>query len=185
MKRNRTNTLSILTCILLSFVFLAAAQAQIKEVTVQVMGLSCPFCVKGVEKQLKKVDGVAKVSTSLKKGQVNLQYKAGATLDIDRTRKAIVKGGFTPGEMHLTAVGTVVNNGHILFMVNGTENSFLLHGDPSAGGSLSNEMAAQIEKAAEVKESLQITGKVHLHKGELPGLQVDGLQPIEKKGLDG
>ena len=50
-------------------------------------GMACPFCVYGVEKQLRKVDGVTEVETELKTGTILLTVTEGEPL----TRKQYVK----------------------------------------------------------------------------------------------
>ena len=50
-------------------------QAQIYSLSVVVEGMSCPFCVYGVEKKLKKVEGVKSVIISMKDGVATLIVK--------------------------------------------------------------------------------------------------------------
>ena len=53
------------------------AEAQVSRVTVAVDGMSCPFCAFGVEKRLKKVNGVDSVAVDLKSGLVKLTVQEG------------------------------------------------------------------------------------------------------------
>lgn len=179
-------TSSIAMCVtfaLLSGGYAGNAAAQIEKVTVKVDGLACPFCVKGIEKHLKKVDGVQQVSTSLKKGEVHLRYRDSAQFDLSSIEEAIEDGGFTPGATTLTAVGVVPKNGETFeFTTKGAENTFLLH-EPHAeklpqGKTLKQATVAKLREVATSKAKVRITGRVHSHKETLPGLSVDELNTI-------
>ncbi|MDX8403483.1 MAG: heavy-metal-associated domain-containing protein [Mariprofundaceae bacterium] len=60
---------------------------------IQVDGLSCPFCTYGLEKQLKKVDGVESVSINMKDGKAIITMQQ--HVDDNRLRQAVEKAGFT------------------------------------------------------------------------------------------
>jgi mercuric ion binding protein len=62
---------------------------------IQVDGLSCPFCTYGLEKQLKKVDGVKSVSINMKAGKTTVFLKPDANVDDKALRNAVKKAGFT------------------------------------------------------------------------------------------
>ncbi len=78
---------------------LAAGQTGSAQVFIQVKGLACPFCVQGLEKHLKKLDAVAEVHTSLKKGEAVVQLKPGRTVDENELRQAVKAAGFTAGSI--------------------------------------------------------------------------------------
>lgn len=70
------------------------------QVSAEVKGMSCPFCVSGVEKHLKKIPGVLSIKTSLKQGEVQIYFDKQAPFDAQLIRQAITKGGFTAGKIH-------------------------------------------------------------------------------------
>ena len=72
---------------------------QAETVEIDIHGMSCAFCVEGLQKQLSKLPDVAKVEVSLKLKKVRIQSK-GEELDMERVRGAIVDAGFTPLEAH-------------------------------------------------------------------------------------
>jgi len=78
---------------------LVAGEAGSTHVLIQVKGLSCPFCVQGLEKHLKKLNAVEGVSTSLKNGEAVLHLKPGRTVDENEVRQAVKKAGFTAGQI--------------------------------------------------------------------------------------
>ncbi len=97
------------------------AQAGVKSLILKVDGLACPFCAYGLEKKLKKVEGVEKLEIDIEAGKVALEVKAGIRLTaasgkeekapeglVARVRKAVREGGFTPRELAATVEGQVV-----------------------------------------------------------------------------
>jgi copper chaperone CopZ len=79
---------------------IASAQAsETQSAIIQVDGLSCPFCVYGLEKNLKKVTGVEDVDINLETGKATVLLKAGASVSDDALRKAVEKAGFTAGDI--------------------------------------------------------------------------------------
>jgi mercuric ion binding protein len=63
--------------------------------TLEVNGLGCPFCVFGIEKQLRRIDGVESISTDIKNGTVIVTVQAGVVLDEADAKQAIEDAGFT------------------------------------------------------------------------------------------
>ena len=159
-----------------------AARAQVEEVTVQVKGLACPFCVNGVEKHLKKVEGVSEVATNLKKGEARIHYKFGALFNEQRLRDAVEKGGFTAGGIRLTAKGIVKKGAPYTFTVTDTKLAFTLHPPhpkkekKSTDDTFSASTIATLEKAIASKKPVEISGDVHTHKEAPPALSITQLK---------
>ena len=79
--------------------------AQVHEATIKVDGLSCPFCAYGLEKKLKKVEGVEKLEIKVDEGIAKITVKKGKSLAISGVEKAVKDGGFTPREISITVTG--------------------------------------------------------------------------------
>ncbi len=75
------------------------------KVSVQVDGLSCPFCAYGLEKKLKKVGNVASLEILVSEGRAVLSPEPGMSLDLEAVEQAVRDGGFTPSGLTLTARG--------------------------------------------------------------------------------
>ncbi len=110
MKRKKTLlAVSLTGLLLLALTHAAAAQAPpelgMLEVTVQVDGLSCPFCAYGLEKKLRKVENVARVEIRIDEGRTVVTPESGTSLDLDELEQAVRDGGFTPREVSVTARG--------------------------------------------------------------------------------
>jgi mercuric ion binding protein len=85
----------------------ASARAQVVGATVAIDGMSCPFCAFGVEKRLKKVEGVASVEVEMGQGLALLTGADGESIAYSQIPDAVRKSGFTPGGITLTAVGGI------------------------------------------------------------------------------
>ena len=173
-------TYSIIMVFIMAFLWSTnPLRAEIQEVKIKVKGLSCPFCVYGIESHIKKVNGVDKVTTNLKKSEVVLQYKSTASFDLKSIQKAVTEGGFTLGSATVTVLGVVTRkDDYFQFNVLGTDSSFLLFGDEHQ--ELSEDILSRLDKASKTRQTLQITGRVHSHKEALPGLSVEELKETVK-----
>ena len=85
-------TILVVVCFLLT---ISIAQANETIYTIQVDGLSCPFCAYGIEKQLSAIEGVDRVVVDISKGLVNITMQQDTQLDQARTRQAVSDAGFT------------------------------------------------------------------------------------------
>ena len=68
-------------------------------VKVQVDGLSCPFCAYGLEKKLKKLEGVTKIEIDVENAFVLLTIKEGKTISAEDIRQKVKDAGFTAREI--------------------------------------------------------------------------------------
>ena len=87
--------------------FATSAAAQVGRATVEVKGMSCPFCAFGVEKRLGAVSGVDRVIVSMKGGSAELTASKGRSIDLAAVPEAVRRAGFTPGRIEATVRGTV------------------------------------------------------------------------------
>lgn len=71
---------------------------QEKVVCYEVFGMDCPGCQSALEKQVKKIDGVAGAKASFKEKQVVIELKPGAKISDEEIEKRIKKANFTPGK---------------------------------------------------------------------------------------
>lgn len=61
---------------------------------IAVDGLACPFCAYGIEKHLRRIDGVEKVETDVAAGKVELWVVDGVELSRSRMERAVSDAGF-------------------------------------------------------------------------------------------
>jgi len=64
----------------------------------EVFGMDCPGCQSALEKQIKKIDGVADAKASFKEKEVVIELKPGANVSEEEIIKRIKKANFTPGK---------------------------------------------------------------------------------------
>lgn len=73
--------------------------AELHEVLeIDVAGMTCAFCVYGVEKNLGKLPGVTQVQVSLESKKVRIVMDVGEVVDEALIRETIRDAGFTPRE---------------------------------------------------------------------------------------
>lgn len=65
-----------------------------RQIKVTILGMSCPFCVYGVEQKLKKLDGVEDLEVVLETGIASLTMEDGADLSNDLLKKTVKEAGF-------------------------------------------------------------------------------------------
>ncbi len=73
-----------------------AASQEVLEIDIS--GMTCAFCVYGVEKNLGKLPGVDTAEVSLEANKARVIMEPGESADEDSVREAILDAGFTPGE---------------------------------------------------------------------------------------
>ncbi len=76
-----------------------AEEIKSEKAIIQVDGLSCPFCAYGLEKNLKKVEGIKSVHIDMKTGKATVIIKSGIQVDSQILRQAVKKAGFTAREI--------------------------------------------------------------------------------------
>ena len=137
--------LVVLTAVVLIGGASLPAQAGVKSLTVKVDGLACPFCAYGLEKKLKKVEGVETLKIDVNTGEVALNVTAGTRLTaplgaeekasiglVAQVQKAVEEGGFTPRALGATLEGQVVaQNGETHLRLSGTGESLMLEASGS------------------------------------------------------
>lgn len=69
------------------------------QVEVGVDGLACPFCAYGLEKKLKKLEGIKDIKIDVEEGLVTLDIENGHTITEEAIRKKVKDAGFTPKEI--------------------------------------------------------------------------------------
>ena len=153
---------------------LVPASAQVEGATVLVEGMSCPFCTFGVEKRLKKVQGVGSVEINMGAGSASMSASEGESIDFSSIPEAIRKAGFTPGAIDLSAVGTLSagDGERSVFKVSGTDEEMLLV-------DLSEEIERKIAEFSATGVRMRVHGVLRSHTDELPTLEPNRVTAIE------
>ena len=95
--------------VIVAVLFLLSASAFGADETVleiDIDGMTCPFCVYSLEKELGKLSEVNQVLISLKSNKARLILKEGAHIDSDILQEVVLKAGYTPGEVRDVSEGS-------------------------------------------------------------------------------
>ena len=168
-------TKSILVLII-TLSFLQPAIAQVQGVEMQVNGMTCPFCVYGIEKKLEAVEEVQSVSSNLKRGTIFIELKNNKPINIGRLNEAIHESGFTPGGKKINATGKLTTyklegKENPALKVTGSGQVFLLTGAPDheTVEFIDPEELEKLENASgNGSEEITITGYIHSHPSRVP-----------------
>lgn len=82
-----------------------AAWAELRKVDQTVYGMDCAPCAYGVEKGIKKLDGVEEVAVSLNDGNAVVELAEDNEVSIADIRRVVSDGGFTPKEAQVEVAG--------------------------------------------------------------------------------
>ena len=72
---------------------------------IDIDGMTCPFCVYSLEKELEKLSEVKQVLISLKSNKARLTLKEGTQIDSETLQEVVLKAGYTPGEVRDVSKG--------------------------------------------------------------------------------
>ncbi len=94
----KLQTFSYATILLLVIAGILAPRAEAQniepDIIIEVDGLACPFCTFGIEKKLKKIEGVDELVVYLEDGKIEMSLKEGATVSEEQIERAIAEAGF-------------------------------------------------------------------------------------------
>ena len=129
----------------------ATSDASFQKVRINLLGMTCEFCERALEKNLTRVPGVESARAWLDQGVAEITLKKGAELDIKKLARAVKDGGLTLQGVQITVTGRLIEReGKLGFIVGGNDQFIALR--PSKD----NEMKALLEGGSEVNLSLQI-----------------------------
>lgn len=167
MKKGLGMTLGIIFALL----FFLPASASGGGIVILIKGVSCPFCVYGVEKQLKKVPGVVAVKTNYKEATATIEKEPKAPIDLHALETAVQRAGFSVGRVELTLQGVPSYwEGRPAFKDEESGQLFLLvePGEKGRQESLNPKKWSEIRRGSKVL----IEGEGHFHIGLPPALSV-------------
>ena len=171
-----TKSILVLGFFITTLIFFQPAFAEINSVEMQVDGMTCPFCVYGIEKKLEAVGEVQSVSSNLKRGTVFITLKKNEPINIGRLNEAIHESGFTPGEIKINATGRLTTyklegKENPALKITGSGQVFLLTDAPDHGTEefLEPKELEELENASgKGSEEITITGYIHSHPSRVP-----------------
>lgn len=150
-----------------------SAAAEIERYEMTVKGLACPFCVLGVEKQLKALPGVRNVTVDLESGKATFDVTGEHAVMPQRVRDAIRRAGFTPSDdITITATGRPeLGDGELRLRVDADDAVNLVGG---------KQLDRAREAAAKPASSITVTGTVK-RVGNREILSAESVRTSERK----
>ena len=97
---------------LLLVLFPAPARAQVEEVKITVDGLTCNLCAAGLDRSLRKLDGVTGVKVTLATQVATLRLKPGVRVAPDQLRTAVERAGQSLVGVEVRLRGTLQRGEH-------------------------------------------------------------------------
>ncbi len=85
--------------LLMTITMIGTAYAASTQYTMRVDGLACPYCAYGIEKKLKKIEGVENIEVDLDAGIVKVSVSEGTVLTEEQMTKLFKDAGFTMRSM--------------------------------------------------------------------------------------
>ena len=89
----------IFSLLIMGMLFLPMMGYTQQKATVEVAGVSCPFCAFGLEKKLKQLPGVEKVTIKIHEGKADIEVAKGQKVTQEQIEQAVKEAGFTPGKI--------------------------------------------------------------------------------------
>ena len=168
----------ILMLLLVLFLCIPLAEAKLEEVELEIHGMACTFCAFGLEKKIRKFEGVKDFKVDIKKGKARFRLEEGAEVSVTKLREAVKEAGLTFKEVSTSLVGSVTQSeiGYV-FQSEASGQKFLIYENKKGHDryhsgkklkALSKRLARKLEKA----QSVRLTGYVHEHHDLPPGLVI-------------
>ena len=85
-----------------------SSNAQITKVDQEVFGMDCAPCAYGLERGLKKMDGIEKVQVSLNEGKAYLDLTANNNLSLKQIQEEVKVNGFSATNAEIVIKGNFV-----------------------------------------------------------------------------
>ena len=97
---------------LLTIFSLSGAMAQLMKVDQEVFGMDCAPCAYGLERGLKKMDGLESVRVSLNDGKAYLKLAPDNELTLQKIQKEVKNNGFSARNAEVILKGELLKEGN-------------------------------------------------------------------------
>ncbi|MBI0398060.1 heavy-metal-associated domain-containing protein [Cyclobacterium marinum] len=98
--------------LVISIFSLSNATAQLIKVDQEVFGMDCAPCAYGLERGLKKMDGLESVKVSLNDGKAYLKLANSNELTLQKIQKEVKNNGFSARSAEVTLYGELAKEGN-------------------------------------------------------------------------
>ena len=157
-----------------------SAQAELRTAELRVNGMSCPFCAFGIEKKLRRVNGVNQVEVLLDEGRIRVMFFAKNTATVRDIEMAVDDAGFQLLGLSVDVEGSLVEDDGAMVLQAGDASRFrLVESNAETVQQLSPETELQVRTKAGGGRVL-ISGEVHSHRNALPALLVERVESVRE-----
>lgn len=98
-----------------------SSNAQIQKVDQEVFGMDCAPCAYGLERGLKKMDGLQTVKVSLNDGKAYLELAKNNNLSLKQIQEEVKKNGFSAKKAEVVIEGKLINKNGGFVLETGSE----------------------------------------------------------------
>ncbi|MEQ8551689.1 MAG: heavy metal-associated domain-containing protein [Cyclobacteriaceae bacterium] len=98
---------------LLTIFSLSGVMAQLVKVDQEVFGMDCAPCAYGLERGLKKMDGLESVRVSLNDGKAYLKLASDNELTLQKIQEVVKSNGFSARNAEVTLKGELLKEGNV------------------------------------------------------------------------
>lgn len=120
-----------------------SSKAQIQKVDQEVYGMDCAPCAYGLERGLKKMDGLQNVRVSLNDGKAYLELSEKNSISLSQIQDEVKKNGFSAKKAEVVVEGTLINKNGGFELETGTETYII---DTSISDDLNSKLKLGIIK---------------------------------------
>ncbi|MEP2774037.1 MAG: heavy metal-associated domain-containing protein [Fulvivirga sp.] len=145
--------------VLLTIFSLSGAMAQLIKVDQEVFGMDCAPCAYGLERGLKKMDGLESVTVSLNDGKAYLKLGSDNELTLQKIQEVVKSNGFSARNAEVTLKGEMLKEGNE-WTIKVNEETFIVSDDtPSDILTKLNPGKIRIKGWVKDEEDGQLSGK--------------------------
>lgn len=105
-----------------------SSKAQIQKVDQEVYGMDCAPCAYGLERGLKKMDGLKNVRVSLNDGKAYLELSENNSLSLRQIQDEVKRNGFSAKKAEVVIEGKLINKNGSFELETGTETYSIVAG---------------------------------------------------------
>ncbi len=154
-------------------------RAEMRAAELRVNGMTCPFCVFGIEKKLRHVSGVNEVEVFLDEGRIRLVFSAENTATVREIENAVEDAGFELSGLSVDVEGTLVEDDGAMVLQAGEASRYrLIERNAGSVQPLSPEAKRRLRAKAAGGKVL-VSGEVHSHSDDAPALLVERVEPVK------
>jgi len=155
--------------LLFAIIISMASDSQVTRVFFQASGLTCSMCSNSINKSLRTLDFVDKITADVRNYTFEVSFKDGSNVDFDRIKKKVEDAGFSIGDFKATIYlsnnqlagdQTIKIGTSTLLIVNGKDQT--LHGDIIVRFLDRGFVSSKEYKASSISKSSTEAGNYHV-----------------------